>query len=144
MLRAKYTESSTSANDTSFAFTVTVGASERNHFIVSGIAGSFELFQLVGPDYILNFPDQMRGRVGLAGGVEKLENLRASGAARNAGQYWQVKLADTSRGRVTIGDTTLLFQFIDAPPVPTPVRVASGCPTATATVTEQHTAPARL
>ncbi len=97
--------------------TVTVGASERNHFIVSGIAGSFELFQLVGPDYILNFTDQMRGRVGLAGGVEKLENLRASGAARNAGQYWQVKLADTSRGRVTIGDTTLLFQFIDAPPV---------------------------
>ena len=97
--------------------TVTVGASEKNHFIVAGIPGSFELFQVVGTDYILNFTDQMRGRVGLAGGVEKLENLRASGAARNAGQYWQVKLGDTSRGRVTIADTTLLFQFIDAPPV---------------------------
>ncbi|MBX7190892.1 MAG: TonB family protein [Sandaracinaceae bacterium] len=97
--------------------TVTVGASEKNHFIVAGLAGSFELFQLVGADYILNFTDAMRGRVGLAGGVEKLENLRASGAARNAGPYWQVKLSDTSRGRVTIGDTTLLFQFIDAPPV---------------------------
>jgi TonB family protein len=97
--------------------TVTVGASERNHFIVPAIPGSFELFQLVGTDYILNFTDAMRGRVGLAGGVEKLENLRASGAARNAGPYWQVKLSDSSRGRVTIGDTTLLFQFIDAPPV---------------------------
>ena len=97
--------------------TVTVGASEKNHFIVAGVPGTFEIFQLVGPDYILNFTDGMRGRVGLAGGVEKLENLRASGAARNAGQYWQVKLSDTSRGRVTIGDTTLLFQFIDAPPV---------------------------
>lgn len=97
--------------------TVTVGASEKNHFIVAGLPGSFELFQLVGGDYILNFTDAMRGRVGLAGGVEKLENLRASGAARNAGQYLQVKLSDTSRGRVTIGDTTLLFQFIDAPPV---------------------------
>jgi len=97
--------------------TVTVGASERNHFIISALPGSFELFQLVGPDYILNFTEAMRGRVGLAGGVEKLENLRASGAARNAGQYWQVKLSDSSRGRVTIGDTTLLFQFIDAPPV---------------------------
>jgi TonB family protein len=97
--------------------TVTVGSSERNHFIVAGISGTFELFQLVGADYILNFTDAMRGRVGLAGGVEKLENLRASGAARNAGQYWQVKLSDSSRGRVTIGDTTLLFQFIDAPPI---------------------------
>lgn len=97
--------------------TVTVGASERNHFVVPAIPGSFELFQLVGTDYILNFTDAMRGRVGLAGGVEKLENLRASGAARNAGQYWQVKLSDSSRGRVTIGDTTLLFQFIDAPPI---------------------------
>ncbi len=97
--------------------TVTVGASEKNHFIVAGMPGSFELFQVVGADYILNFTDGMRGRVGLAGGVEKLENLRASGAARNAGQYWQVKLSDTSRGRVTIADTTLLFQFIDAPPV---------------------------
>ena len=97
--------------------TVTVGSSERNHFIVPTIQGSFDLFQIQGADYILNFTEAMRGRVGLAGGVEKLENLRATGAARNAGQYWQVKLSDTSRGRVTIGDMTLLFQFIDAPPV---------------------------
>jgi TonB family protein len=97
--------------------TVTVGSSERNHFIVPSIQGSFDLFQIQGADYILNFTEAMRGRVGLAGGVEKLENLRATGAARNAGQYWQVKLSDTSRGRVTIGDMTLLFQFIDAPPI---------------------------
>lgn len=98
--------------------TVTVGTSEKNHFVVPSMSvPSFELFQVVGADYILNFTDAMRGRVGLPGGVEKLENLRATGAARNAGQYWQVKLSDTSRGRVTVGDTTLLFQFIDAPPI---------------------------
>ncbi len=97
--------------------TVTVGPSEKNHFVVTSLPGSFELFQLIGADYILNFTEAMRGRVSLAGGVERLENLRASGAARNAGTHWQVKLSDSSRGRVTIGDTTLLFQFIDAPPV---------------------------
>ncbi len=99
--------------------TVTVGSSEKNHFVIAnaGLPPSFELFQLVGGDYILNFTPEMRGRVGLAGGVQALDQLRATGAARNAGTYWQVKLADSSRGRVAVGDTTLLFQFIDPPPV---------------------------
>lgn len=97
--------------------TVTVGSSERNHFIVPGMPPRFELFQLVGSDYILNFTEEMRGRVGLPGGVQKLEELRASGAARNAGSHWQVKLNETSRGKVTIGQTTLLFHFVVPPPV---------------------------
>lgn len=99
--------------------TVNVGSSERNHFVVAGLPATYPLFELVGSDYILNFTDEMRGKVGLAGGVQELSQLRASGAARNAGAYWQVKLNDQSRGRVSIGDTTLLFQFIDPPPVQT-------------------------
>lgn len=99
--------------------TVNVGSSERNHFVVAGLPPSYPLFELVGQDYILNFTEEMRGKVGLAGGVQELTQLRASGAARNAGSYWQVKLNDQSRGRVSIGDTTLLFQFIDPPPVQT-------------------------
>ena len=99
--------------------TVTVGSSEKNHFVVSagGLSSRFELFQLVGNDYILNFTDQMRGRVGLAGGVKVLEELRKSGGARKASGYYQVKLTDNSRGKVVIGDTTLLFQFVVPPPV---------------------------
>jgi TonB family protein len=99
--------------------TVTVGTSEKNHFVIANasLPPSFDLFQLVGADYILNFTADMRGRVGLAGGVQSLDQLRTSGAARNAGNYFQVKLADSSRGRVAVGDTTLLFQFIDPPPV---------------------------
>lgn len=97
--------------------TVTVGSSERNHFVVGGMPPRFDLFQLVGGDYILNFTADMRGRVGLPGGVQELEQLRASGAARNAGAHFQVKLSDTSRGKVVIGDTTLLFQFVVPPPI---------------------------
>src|SRR6185295_4946391 len=77
----------------------------------------FELFQLIGDDYILNFTEQMRGRVGLTGGVQDLQQARQTGAARNAGTHWQIKLNDQSRGKVTIGDTTLLFQFVTPPPV---------------------------
>jgi hypothetical protein len=99
--------------------TVSVGPSEKNHFIVQaqGLPSRFDLFQLVGNDYILNFTPQMRGRVALPGGVQDLEQLRASGGARNAGTHFQVKLNEASRGKIVIGDTTLLFQFVVPPPV---------------------------
>lgn len=99
--------------------TVTVGSSEKNHFVIhtQGMPGRFELFQLVGNDYILNFTDMMSGRVGLPGGVQDLTQMRQSGAARNAGSHYQVKLNDNSRGKVVIGPTTLLFQFVVPPPV---------------------------
>jgi TonB family protein len=97
--------------------TVSIGSSERNHFVVASLPPRFDLFQLVGNDYILNFTEEMKGRVGLPGGVQDLQHLRQSGGARNAGTHWQVKLNDNSRGKVTIGDTTLLFQFVSPPPV---------------------------
>ena len=99
--------------------TVTVGSSEKNHFVIhtEGMPGRFELFQLVGADYILNFTDIMSGRVGLPGGVQDLTQMRQSGAARNAGSHYQVKLNDNSRGKVVIGPTTLLFQFVVPPPI---------------------------
>jgi TonB family protein len=77
----------------------------------------FELFQLVGSDYILNFTNIMTGRVGLPGGVQDLTQMRDSGAARNAGTHFQVKINDNSRGKVVIGNTTLLFQFVVPPTV---------------------------
>ncbi len=99
--------------------TVTVGSSEKNHFVVNteGMPARFELFQLVGNDYILNFTDIMTGRVGLPGGVQDLAQMRASGAARNAGTHFQVKINDNSRGKVVLGGVTLLFQFVTPPPV---------------------------
>jgi TonB family protein len=98
---------------------VTVGSSEKNHFVIhtDGMPARFELFQLVGSDYILNFTNIMTGRVGLPGGVQDLTQMRDSGAARNAGTHYQVKLNDNSRGKVVIGNTTLLFQFVVPPTV---------------------------
>jgi len=99
--------------------TVTVGSSEKNHFVIQaeGLPARFELFQLVGNDYILNFTEHMTGRLGLTGGVQDLTQMRQSGAARNAGTHYQVKLNDSSRGKVVVGATTLLFQFIPSPPI---------------------------
>lgn len=99
--------------------TISIGTKESNHFILSSpnLPARFDLFQLVGEDYILNFTDDMSGRVGLPGGVQQLDQLRSSGGARNAGSHWQVKLNDNSRGKIVVGNTTLLFQFVVPPPV---------------------------
>jgi len=99
--------------------TVSVGTSEKNHFVVlgEGVPSRFDVFQLAGEDYILNFTESMSGRIGLPGGVQDLDQMRKSGAARNAGTHFQVKLTDSSRGRVNVGTTTLLFQFVVPPPV---------------------------
>ncbi len=99
--------------------TVSVGSSEKNHFVVQapGMPGKFDLFQVVGSGYVLNFTEHMRGRVGGQGGVASLEEMRASGAARNLSNHWQLPLGDNMRGKIVMGDITLLFQFVVPPPV---------------------------
>lgn len=97
--------------------TVLIGTAEDNHFVIKadGFPTRFALFQLVGDDYILNFTDRMSGRLALAGGISQLDELRRTGGARDAGDYFQVKLSDQAKGRITIGSLTFLFQFVDAP-----------------------------
>ncbi len=103
--------------------TVSIGTAAKNHLIIKSgtlpakIESRFELFQLVGDDYILNFTGDMTGKVALPGGVQKLEHLRETGAARNAGTHYQIKLADTSRGNIRMGDFTVFFEFVSAPPI---------------------------
>ena len=99
--------------------TISIGTSEKNHLIIKtdALPPRFELFQLVGDDYILNFTAQMTGRVVLPAGVQRLETLRETGAARNAGTHHQVKLSDSSRGNIKIGDITVFFEFVVPPPI---------------------------
>jgi TonB family protein len=103
--------------------TVSIGTAAKNHLILRAgtlppqLESRFELFQLVGDDYILNFTGDMTGKVALPGGVQKLEHLRETGAARDAGTHYQIKLADTSRGNIRMGDFTVFFEFVSAPPI---------------------------
>lgn len=94
--------------------TFSVGTSEKNQLVLgdANLPARFALFELVGADYVLNFTESMGGRVGLHGSVQDLAQLRALGARRNAGSHSQIKLSDNARGKIVIGDTTLLFQFV--------------------------------
>jgi hypothetical protein len=97
---------------------VTVGANEKNMFVVAApsLPPTFRLFELVGNDYHINYLDGMSGRIALPTGISDLGQLKGQ-AKRNAQGAYQVRLTEDSRGKVVIGDTTFLFQFVAPPPV---------------------------
>src|SRR5438876_7706426 len=106
---------------------VTVGASEKNLFVLStpNLPPSFRVFELIGDDYHLNFLDGMTGRVGSSTGISDLDALKGA-ATRGAHDGYQVRLSPDSRGKIVIGDTTFLFQFVASPPLqPRPQLPAS-------------------
>src|SRR6185295_629938 len=87
------------------------------------------LFELIGNEYHLNFLDGMSGRVALQTGISDLAALRGQ-AKRSAQGAYQVRLTEDARGKVVVGETTFLFQFVAPPPVQPkpqlPVSVKSG------------------
>ncbi len=97
---------------------VTVGPSEKNVFVVAApnITSSFRLFEIVGTDYCLNFTEGMSGRVALPTGISDLAALKGQ-AKKGAQGAYQIRLTEDSRGKVVLGDTTFLFQFVAPPPV---------------------------
>ncbi len=95
---------------------VTVGPSEKSMFVVqANVPPQFKLFELIGADYYLNFLDGMTGRVALATGITDLVALK--GQAKRVGPAYQIRLTEEARGKVVIGETTFLFQFVAPPPV---------------------------
>ena len=97
--------------------TVTVGSSEKAMFVVpaQAVPAQFKLFELIGSDYYLNFIDGMTGRVALATDISDITALK--GQAKRVGNAYQIRLTDEARGKVVIGETTFLFQFVAPPPV---------------------------
>ncbi len=98
--------------------TVSVGTTERNTFtlVAPEFPAHFELFQMVGGNYKLNFTDGMEGRVAMPQGVQSLQQLKASGQAPRSNIGFQVPLNEQCRGKVSVGDVTFLFQFVAPPP----------------------------
>ncbi len=98
---------------------VTIGSSHTNMFLATGagVPENMRLFELVGNEYVLNMNDAMTGRVALPTGVTDVVQARQSGAAKRVGNFYQLRLTEDSRGKVVIGDTTFLFQFVAPPPV---------------------------
>lgn len=107
---------------------VTVGASETSTFLLPGARRDHALFGVRGGAYELRITREMSGRVALATGIHDIEAIRRAAPPR--GDVWIVPLSFDARGKIVIGDTTLLFQFVVPPPPATrpqlPVSVRGG------------------
>ncbi len=100
---------------------VSVGQNATNTFVVpvSNLPQSFVLFELVNDQYHLIFRPDMEGNVALDGNERvPLQKLREQGHAKPRRDAFALPLNDSSKGRVSLGEVSLLFQFVTPPPEP--------------------------
>lgn len=100
----------------------------KNDLIVpaSDLPRSLQLFSVKNGAYQLHFDAKMSGRISMGDGVFTLDELRQQGKAVSADGGFQLPLTPRARGKVQIGEVTVLFQFVSPPPpVAQPVLPAS-------------------
>lgn len=111
---------------------VTIGRSEKADFAVDSPAlpGRYPLFErqagAKGTSWRLNLMPGMTGKVAFPaeqGGTLDVDRLVAAGKAEPGPHGLRVTLTSDCRGKVVVGDTTLLFQFVVAPPVQPPPQL---------------------
>ena len=100
--------------------TVSVGQDARNTFVVpaSDLPASFPVFEHRHGQYYLLFTERMDGRVKLGDSELPFGALRSQGMARKRGSLYALPLSEKARGKVVLGEVTLLFQFVKPPPEP--------------------------
>ena len=106
---------------------ITIGQSAKNTFSIplENLPRQFTIFQVEDNRYRLNFMPQMDGRISDGGQPMRLEDLRSKGA-EHRGDHYSWPLSETTRGKIEMGDFTLLFQFVAEPPrQPKPMLPAS-------------------
>ena len=99
--------------------TVTIGHDYKKNTLVvpaSNLPRSFSVFKWKKDAYLLQFTEEMEGRVSRGGKVQTLSELRQKEIAKKKGDVYQLKLTPSMRGRVTLGEATVLFQFVTPPP----------------------------
>lgn len=109
--------------------TITVGDTPKCTFILpfaqTPLAKRFPLFPYSVKGYELSFTESMKGKITLDGNVHDLSDLIKSGKARKKEGLFSLPLTESMRGKVSIGDVTILFTFVKAPPLPARPKLPS-------------------
>lgn len=97
---------------------VSIGQSAKCTFSIplEELPRQWPLFQLKDGRYTLNFSAKMDGRLSDGDKVLTLEQARTSGSVRHD-DHWSLPLSSQARGKISLGELTLLFQFVSAPPI---------------------------
>ncbi len=99
---------------------VSVGQNATNTIVVpvSNLPPSFTLFEAVNDQYSLVFTTAMEGKISVNGQELSLQDAIARGLAKQRRDAYVIPLTDASKGRVALGEVSLLFQFVAPPPEP--------------------------
>jgi TonB family protein len=97
---------------------VTVGQDGTNTFVIpaSELPSSFPVFEHRNSQYSLVFTDRMNGRVVNRSGDFDFAGLKSRNLVSRRGNVWVLPLDESARGKVSLGDVTLLFQFVSPRP----------------------------
>src|SRR2546429_6091995 len=97
---------------------ITIGQSSRNMFVVpsEALPRQWMLFEITPRGYVAHFADAMDARIAVGNEIISLAQLKQAGKIKRHGQSWVMLLDERSRGKITVGDMTILFQFVTPPP----------------------------
>ena len=100
---------------------ITIGQSAKNMFVVpsDALPRNWLLFQVSGNQYVAHFSEGMDARIAVGNEIISLAQLKQSGKIQKKGASFELPLDDRSRGKITLADMTILFQFV-TPPIPQP------------------------
>lgn len=97
---------------------ISVGWSSKCTFAVpsEALPKQWLLFEAGQRGYIAHFADTMDARIAVGNEVASLAQLKQMGRVRKIGGSHRLLLDERSRGKVTAGDLSVLFQFVTPPP----------------------------
>jgi hypothetical protein len=97
---------------------ITIGQSAKNMFVVpsEALPRQWVLFTATPRGYVAHFADAMDARIAVGNEVISLAQLKQTQKIRKQGPAWVMLLDERSRGKITFGDVTVLFQFVTPPP----------------------------
>ncbi len=104
---------------------VTVGQESSNAFALAELQAPsrHRLFEPTSQGYRLVMWENMQGRLLIGDRTEELSELcRSDGRTRRTARGYELDLEPRAKGSITIGRSTLLFQFVPPPPPPTTGR----------------------
>ncbi|MEP6651706.1 MAG: AgmX/PglI C-terminal domain-containing protein [Myxococcales bacterium] len=97
---------------------ITIGQSAKNTFVVpsDALPRHWLLFEVTGNRYTAHFSDGMDARIAVGSEIISLSQLKQVGKIQRRGHSYLLPLDERSRGKIVLGDMTILFQFVTPPP----------------------------
>jgi outer membrane biosynthesis protein TonB len=97
---------------------ITIGQSAKNTFVVlsDALPRNWLLFEASGTQYVAHFSDGMDARIAVGNEIISLSQLKQTGKIQKRGASWVLPLDERARGKITLADMTILFQFVTPPP----------------------------